>query len=102
MATPASGNPQSPAADEKPQPKKYGLFHREKKQEKADKEKSVAEDVAVVVDPSKLFVRPVGFFELFKYATPFELTLNGLTLFCAAASGASQVRLDASRFRPNL
>ena len=97
MATPATRDSQSSAtADEKRHPSQDTSSQdkkHSKKQNKEDNSSSVDshEEAFVPVDPSKAFVRRVGFTELFRYATPLELTLNGLTLICAAASGAAQV-----------
>lgn len=34
---------------------------------------------------------PVGFFDLFRYATKLELAMNAVGILCAIASGAAQV-----------
>lgn len=43
------------------------------------------------VPPPDEVVPPVGFTDLFRYATKFELAINFIGLICAAASGAAQV-----------
>lgn len=49
------------------------------------------------VDPlTGLPIKPVGFFELFRYSTKWELFFDGIGLVCAAASGAAQVNLSCA------
>lgn len=46
-----------------------------------------------VVSKGEEAPKPAGFFEMFKYATWFEVSINAVGLLCAAAGGAAQVSL---------
>lgn len=65
------------------QTKKKGFFARRKAKDESDKKDKEKEKEAAALPP-------VGFTALFRYATPFELFLNALGLFLAAAAGATQ------------
>lgn len=68
-----------------------------------DDEKSITDTTASVADTDQTVldvkytqaeedakVPPVGFFSLFRFATSYELFLNGLALVAAAGAGAAQ------------
>jgi ATP-binding cassette subfamily B (MDR/TAP) protein 1 len=63
--------------------KKKGFFARRKAKAESDKKDKEKEAEAAALPP-------VGFTALFRYATKFELFLNALGLFLAAAAGATQ------------
>ncbi|KAL4062317.1 P-loop containing nucleoside triphosphate hydrolase protein [Scleroderma yunnanense] len=69
-------------------PKKSMRFFR-KRSEKRDPEKS--NDVQVDARSAEETAPPVGFLELFRYSTPYELSLNVIGTFCAIVAGAAQV-----------
>lgn len=80
--------------------KKKGFFAAKKKDAAADNEKQHRDsdstdahaDATAPADlPVEPPVVPVGFTELFRYSTKFELFLDAIGLVCAAASGAAQV-----------
>ncbi|KAJ3562118.1 hypothetical protein NP233_g9771 [Leucocoprinus birnbaumii] len=62
-------------------------FFRKKNKEAKDVEKTEESTPEV---PKAEEVTPVGFFEMFRFATRFETTINLLSLIAAAAAGAAQ------------
>lgn len=73
------------AVVEKPT-KKGGLFSfgkKKKEKDEADKKNKDKEDEANAIPP-------IGFFALFRFATPFEIVLDLIGLLLSAASGAAQ------------
>nr|GAT60228.1 predicted protein [Mycena chlorophos] len=71
-------------------PQKRSFWSRKPKEAEkvvdSDSEKT-SEDAVVPAEPE---VTPVSFTELFRYSTPYELTLDGIGLVAAAAAGAAQ------------
>ncbi|KAL4267597.1 GTPase-activating protein [Pleurotus pulmonarius] len=84
-----AGEKSTIAANDSPK----GFFSRRKKPQQqpeiAEKEKPDP-DAAEVSVKAEEEVPPVSFTQLFRYATPFELTLNGIGLVAASAAGAAQ------------
>lgn len=86
---------------------KGGFFHRSGKHEVSDKEKQLDRGSAsssTDIPPADLAVPsveehlgPVGFFDLFRYATKAELAMNAVGIACAIASGAAQVSDEKAR-----
>ncbi|CCO29186.1 Leptomycin B resistance protein pmd1 OS=Schizosaccharomyces pombe (strain 972 / ATCC 24843) GN=pmd1 PE=3 SV=2 [Rhizoctonia solani AG-1 IB] len=72
------------AVDDQPQPKRkwFGGSKANNSDEKV-KDTDKAADAAPAI-------APVGFTELFRFSTPFELTLDAIGLVAAAAAGAAQ------------
>ncbi|KAG6329765.1 hypothetical protein ID866_9324 [Astraeus odoratus] len=64
------------------------LQKHQKKREKEDKENN--EPSQFNIKSGTQLTHPVGFGELFRYSTPFELTLNAIGIVCAMAAGAAQ------------
>ncbi|KAG6329786.1 hypothetical protein ID866_9303, partial [Astraeus odoratus] len=64
------------------------LQKHQKKNAKEDKEKN--EHSQFNVKSGTQLAHPVGFGELFRYSTPFELTLDAIGIVCAMAAGAAQ------------
>ncbi|KAG8730998.1 GTPase-activating protein, partial [Ceratobasidium sp. 423] len=73
------------AVDHQPQPKRK-WFSSSKKDAS---EKEQAKEVEQATDATPM-IPPVGFTELFRFSTPFELTLDAIGLVAAAAAGAAQ------------
>ncbi|KAG6329644.1 hypothetical protein ID866_9445 [Astraeus odoratus] len=63
-------------------------FKRQKKNEKDDQEKEKGREVNT--ESGKQLAPPVSFGELFRYSTPFDLTLDAIGIICAMATGAAQ------------
>ncbi|KAG8998635.1 GTPase-activating protein, partial [Tulasnella sp. 427] len=67
------------------------VAEKEKQQRDSDSSDSHPDGAAPAVDaPVEPPIVPVGFTELFRYSTKFELFLDAIGLVCAAASGAAQ------------
>ncbi|QRW20258.1 ABC transporter transmembrane region [Rhizoctonia solani] len=78
------------AVDDKPQSQpKRKLFGGSKKSA-SDKEKAKEVEKAAEAANTTPMIAPVGFTELFRFSTPFELTLDAIGLVAAAAAGAAQ------------
>ncbi|KAF8755102.1 P-loop containing nucleoside triphosphate hydrolase protein [Rhizoctonia solani] len=78
------------AVDDKPQSQpKRKLFGGSKKNA-SDKEKAKEVEKAAEAANTTPMIAPVGFTELFRFSTPFELTLDAIGLVAAAAAGAAQ------------
>ena len=101
----ATASSAAPPVSQVATPKKGGLFSRKKKveDEKTVDSSSDGEDTPakggkaslIPIDPAtgKPYA-PVGFFQLFRYSTPFEIFIDIIGLVCAAASGSAQVSLS--------
>ncbi|CAE6468894.1 unnamed protein product [Rhizoctonia solani] len=73
------------AVDDQPQPKRK--WFSSSKKDASDKEKEKETGKATDAAP---MIPPVGFTELFRFSTPFELALDAVGLVAAAAAGAAQ------------
>ncbi|KIP05158.1 hypothetical protein PHLGIDRAFT_129050 [Phlebiopsis gigantea 11061_1 CR5-6] len=72
------------------QKSKKGFFSKKSKRESTEVDEKAAD---VSVEPPKEVkkeVQPASFTSLFRFSTPFELTMNAIGLVCAAAGGAAQ------------
>ncbi|KAG8918174.1 GTPase-activating protein, partial [Tulasnella sp. 417] len=70
--------------------KKKDAAENEKQHRDSDSSETHADATAPAAVPAEPTIVPVGFTELFRYSTKFELFLNAIGLVCAAASGAAQ------------
>lgn len=75
-----------------PQPKRK-LFGRNKP--KTIKKNDTAEVEAAAAVNAQPSVAPVGFTQLFRFSTPFELALDAIGLFAAAAAGNQPLSVDS-------
>ncbi|PPQ73650.1 hypothetical protein CVT26_010608 [Gymnopilus dilepis] len=93
--------PPSPGMDEKPvEHKRRSLFWRKKPTgqtkaaddatESVDKDLKEKDSVDIEAKAPVTVPKPVSFFQLFRYATKFELSLNFIGIVAAVASGAAQ------------
>ncbi|CAE6419809.1 unnamed protein product [Rhizoctonia solani] len=73
------------AVDDQPHPKRkwFSNSKKDEKEKETEKEVEKASEVAPLI-------APVGFTELFRFSTPFELTLDAIGIIAAAAAGAAQ------------
>lgn len=79
--------------DEPSTPVKTGFFSRATR--KKAKERSPS---PVPEDGKSPAVTPVSLFELFRFSTHTEITLDLIGLVCAAGAGASQVRVSSNTY----
>ncbi|KAF9441291.1 hypothetical protein P691DRAFT_587071, partial [Macrolepiota fuliginosa MF-IS2] len=69
---------------------KLGFFRRATSQKPSKHEDQLSPQVPEAGIEGVTEVPPVGFFQLFRFATKFETTINILSLIAAAAAGAAQ------------
>ncbi|KAI6024287.1 P-loop containing nucleoside triphosphate hydrolase protein [Pisolithus marmoratus] len=67
-------------------PRKFWGFSEKKDKDKGEQEKFETSDINT--EPVAQFQPPIGFTQLFRYATPFELSLNAVGIVAAMAAGA--------------
>ncbi|KAI6030748.1 hypothetical protein F5J12DRAFT_802635 [Pisolithus orientalis] len=83
----------------KSSPRKFeGFFQRKKDKNEQEKVDATDVDTKPIEQPPP----SVGFAELFRYATPFELSLNAIGVVGAVAAGAAQVCHHGSTFTRSL
>ncbi|KAJ7212049.1 multidrug resistance protein 1 [Mycena pura] len=79
------------SVDEKAPVKKQGFFSRRRKSQKHDDKDTDSETTATDLQPpAEPTPPPIGFLELFRFSTKFELLLDAIGLTAAAAAGAAQ------------
>ncbi|VDB87190.1 unnamed protein product [Peniophora sp. CBMAI 1063] len=78
---------ESPSPTPAPAPEKKGFFGRKKKQPVVEEEKPDA--IAIAAGKADK-VPPVGFTQLFRFSTKFELMLDAIGIVAAIAAGAAQ------------